>query len=54
VTLAPGLRDGTPIQVWWPTRLRPKQVSVDGKLRSDFSADGIALERPFHQLTAQW
>ena len=54
VTLEPGLRDGTPVQVWWPTRQRPKQVTVDGKSRSDFTADGIAFERPFHQLTAQW
>jgi len=54
VTLEPGLRDGTPVQVWWPTRQRPKNVTVDGKSRSDFSADGIALERPFHELKAEW
>lgn len=54
VTLEPGLRDGTPVEVWWPTRQRPKNVTVDGKSRSDFSADGIALERPFHELKAEW
>ena len=54
VTLEPGLRDGTAVQVWWPTRQRPKQVTVDGKSQSDFTADGIALARPFRQLTAEW
>ena len=54
VTLEPGLRDGTPVQVWWPTRQRPRTVTIDNESRSDFTADGIALERPFHKLTAQW
>jgi hypothetical protein len=54
VTLEPGLRDGTAVQVWWPARQRPKQVTVDGKSLSDFTADGIALARPFRQLTAEW
>jgi glucose-6-phosphate dehydrogenase assembly protein OpcA len=54
VTLEPGLRDGTPVQVWWPQRQRPKHVTVDNESQSDFTADGIRLERPFHKLTAQW
>jgi hypothetical protein len=54
VTLEPGLHDDTPVQVWWPTRQRPKQVMVDGKSQSGFSADGIQLKQPFHQLIAQW
>jgi len=54
VTLEPGLRDGTAVQVWWPTRQRPNRVTVDGKSLSGFTADGIALARPFRQLTAEW
>jgi hypothetical protein len=35
-------------------RQRPTQVTVNGNARSDFSAEGIRLDRPFQQLTARW
>jgi len=54
MTLEPGLRDGTPVQIWWPARQRPKSVIVDGKPQSGFTDAGIALDRPFRELTAQW
>ena len=54
VTLEPGVRKGMPVQLWWPARQKPAKVIVDGKPQSDFSADGIRLDRPFRELTAQW
>jgi hypothetical protein len=54
VTLQPGLRAGTRLRVFWPTRQRPSRVLVDGQPSSDYTADGITLERQFHELVAQW
>jgi hypothetical protein len=54
ILLGPGLYSDIPVQVSWPTRQRPEQVWVDGKLRSDQTADGIRIERPFRELVAQW
>lgn len=54
LTLEPGLVAHTPLWVSWPTRERPIDVTVDGKLRTDFTADGIRLEQPFSELLARW
>jgi len=54
VVLGPGLFSNIPVRVAWPTRERPKQVLVDGQPRSDQTADGITIERPFSELVAQW
>jgi hypothetical protein len=54
VVLGPGLREDAPVQLDWPTHQRPQQVWVDGEARSDQTADGIRLERPFKALVAQW
>ncbi|TLY76848.1 MAG: discoidin domain-containing protein [Gammaproteobacteria bacterium] len=54
VVLEPGLRDNAPLQVDWPARQRPLAVTVDGRSRLDYSAEGIRLERPFRELVAQW
>jgi hypothetical protein len=54
VVLEPGLFSDIPVQVVWPTRQRPQQVWVDGKLRTDQTADGVRIEQPFHELVAQW
>jgi hypothetical protein len=54
VVLGSGLFSGIPVRVWWPRRERPKQVWVDGQLHTDQTADGITIERPFHELVAQW
>jgi F5/8 type C domain-containing protein len=54
ITLEKGLRKETSLQISWPSRNRPTRVSVDGKMQSDFSADGIRLDKPFHELVAQW
>jgi len=54
VVLGSGLFPSIPVQVAWPTRERPKQVFVDGQPRSDQTADGIRVERPFRELLARW
>jgi hypothetical protein len=54
VMLGEGLFSNIPVRVAWPTRARPKQVLVDGQPRSDQTADGITIERPFRELVAQW
>jgi hypothetical protein len=54
VKLGEGLRAGTPIHVSWPSRIRPKRVTVDGEVVDDFTDDGVRLERSFGVLTAHW
>lgn len=54
VVLGGALFTDIPVQVAWPTRQRPQQVWVDGQLRSDQTADGIRIARPFSELVAQW
>jgi len=54
VLLEPGLRENTPLEVDWPARRLPLAVTVDGRSRVDYSADGIRLERPFRELVARW
>jgi hypothetical protein len=54
VTLGAGLRDNTALEVNWPTRKRPSRVTVDGKILSDYTADGVRIDRPFKVLEAQW
>jgi F5/8 type C domain len=54
VQLGATLNPATQLQVSWPRRTRPRSVTVDGKPRTDFSEEGIKLERPFRELIAQW
>lgn len=54
VVLGPGLREKTSLQLSWPSRRRPTRVVVDGRPAVDYSAEGIRLDRPFKELTAQW
>jgi len=54
VTLAPTLDAATELGVSWPLRKRPKSVTVDGKERGDFGEEGMLLQKPFHELVAQW
>jgi F5/8 type C domain len=54
IVLGPGLFPGIPVAVAWPTRERPKKVLVDGQPRTEQTADGIRIERPFGELVAQW
>ena len=54
IVLGPGLRKDTALEVTWPNRRRPTRVTVDGKVRSDFTADGIRTEHPFREIVAQW
>jgi hypothetical protein len=54
VVLGPGLFSDIPVQVVWPSRTKPKQVTVDGMVRTDQTDDGIRIERPFRELVAQW
>jgi len=54
VLLAPGVREGTALRVFWPSRQRPLSVTIDGRANADYDGDGIRLDRPFHELVAQW
>ncbi|HET8938631.1 MAG TPA: hypothetical protein VFN67_34535, partial [Polyangiales bacterium] len=54
VTLGPGLAPNTAVQVKWPSRQKPKSVLVDGQARTNQTADGILLERPFQELVANF
>jgi len=54
VTLGPGIAPNTAVQVRWPSRQKPKSVTVDGQARTNQTADGILLERPFQELVAQF
>ena len=54
VTLGDGLRDDAKLRVAWPTRTRPRMVSIDGKPVDAFDAHGIALAKPFRTLEARW
>jgi hypothetical protein len=54
LTLGPGLRAQIPVQVMWPSRVRPQRVWVDGQLRSGQTSFGIRLAKPFKELVAEW
>lgn len=54
VQLGPGIREEVAVHVAWPTRTAPHRVWVDGLEQTDFTNDGIRLERPFYDLEARW
>ncbi|MFL9582125.1 discoidin domain-containing protein [Stenotrophomonas sp. AB1(2024)] len=54
VTVGKGLRKDTPVRVWWPSRTRPTQVRVDGRVVQDFDAKGVLVGKPFRTLEAVW
>jgi hypothetical protein len=54
VVLETGLREGTALQVRWPSRVRPVRVTVDGKQQMQFTSDGIDLDKPFRRMVAEW
>jgi hypothetical protein len=54
IVLGPGLEPNTALKVIWPARRKPKNVWVDGQPRTNQTADGILIERPFKELLAQW
>jgi hypothetical protein len=54
IRLAPTLNPSTEVAVSWPTRKRPKSVTVDGKARGDFGDEGMRLQKPFRELLARW
>ncbi len=54
ITLGPNLAPNVAVQVMWPSRKKPNQVWVDGQPRTNQTSDGILIERPFHELVAQW
>jgi len=54
VTLGKGLRTGTAVRVWWPSRTRPTTVRVDGRVLTDYDARGVRLNQPFRRLEAVW
>jgi F5/8 type C domain len=54
IQLEPGLRSMTKLHVSWPSRQRPKSVTIDGQTHTNFTADGIDVEKPFRVLSAQW
>jgi hypothetical protein len=54
VSLGKGLRKGTTVRVWWPSRTLPKDVRVDGRSVRNFDKDGVLLDGPFRTLEARW
>jgi hypothetical protein len=54
VTLGDGIRKDSHLRVFWPGRMKPAKVMVDGKAVTDYTADGVRLEKPFKVLKAQW
>lgn len=54
IQLGPGLRKDAALRVSWPNREKPLRVTIDGKPASDYTADGIRIDRPFKELIAQW
>lgn len=54
VTLGTGLRKGTAVRVWWPSRIVPKDVRVDGRSVKAFDKEGVLLDGPFRTLEARW
>lgn len=54
IKLRPGIRSDIAVHVKWPNRQKPKQVTVDGRVRTHQTSAGILLDRPFQELTAQW
>ncbi|SEM09537.1 F5/8 type C domain-containing protein [Pseudoxanthomonas sp. GM95] len=54
VTLGKELKARSALKVYWPNRMVPKSVTVDGKAVRDFDAQGLRLQRPFKTLVAQW
>jgi len=54
VTLGDGIRPGTAMRVFWPDRVKPVRVTVDGKTISDYDADGVRVDKPFHTIVADY
>jgi F5/8 type C domain len=54
VTLNEGIRPGAAMRVFWPGRVKPRKVTVDGKPMSGYDADGVRLGKPFHTLVADY
>ncbi|SEM50614.1 F5/8 type C domain-containing protein [Luteibacter sp. UNCMF331Sha3.1] len=54
VTLDKGIAAGTAMRVFWPDRVKPVTVTVDGTAVTDWDADGVRLVKPFHRLVAEY
>jgi hypothetical protein len=54
VTLEKGIRAGTPVRVFWPDRVKPVKVVVDGKVVTGFDSDGVRVDKPFRTLIAEY
>ena len=54
LVLGEGLRKGTAVRVWWPSRTRPTEVRVDGRVVRDFDDNNVLLAKPFRTLEAHW
>jgi hypothetical protein len=54
IHLGPGLGPSTQLLISWPTRQRPKSVTVDGKPQGDFGDEGVQLQHTFRELVARW
>ncbi|MET0505394.1 MAG: discoidin domain-containing protein [Luteibacter sp.] len=53
VTLGEGIRPATRVRLFWPDRVKPAKVSVDGTPASAWDADGIVLDKPFRTIVAE-
>ena len=54
IELDPGLRPDVAVRAFWPGRVAPTTVTVDGAVVKGADARGIRLERPFRRLVARW
>jgi hypothetical protein len=54
VTLDKGIRADVALRVFWPDRVKPRKVTVDGRAAKGWDVDGIKLTRPFHTLVAEY
>ncbi|MET0343110.1 MAG: discoidin domain-containing protein [Polyangiales bacterium] len=54
VTLGAGLDPNTALKVVWPSREKPKRVSIDGQPHTDQTSGGIRVAGPFRELVAEW
>lgn len=54
VTLDKGIAAGTPVRVFWPDRVKPRKVTIDGKAAATWDADGVRIATPFRKLVAEY
>ena len=54
VTLGGNIHRETDIVVWWPSRVQPKSVIIDGVEQTHYDDNCIQIKMPFKTLVAIW